>query len=121
MSLNTVPPHAAGSSTEIVIKDWRSYEKNTLQGFFSVMLPSGLIIRDLTLHIKGDSRWVGMPAKTYKKDGVESWVPVIEFVDRQTANDFRDAVLEALDASGPAAGVAVAAPATRTEADDDPF
>jgi DNA-binding cell septation regulator SpoVG len=107
----------------ILIKEWRAYQKNTLQGFFSVTLPSGLVIRDLTLHTKGDSRWVGMPAKAYKKDGVESWVPVIEFVDRQTANDFRDAVLEALDASGLVGSdpVSVAAPATRPEDADDPF
>ena len=43
----------------IKIIDYRPYSKKTLQGFLTIELPSGLEIRDLTYHKKGDNRWIG--------------------------------------------------------------
>jgi hypothetical protein len=77
---------------------WRPYEKNTLRGFFDLTLPWGLIIRGLTLHVRNDSRWVGMPGVKYSKaDGTTGYTPVLEFVDRAAADEFRDVALAALD------------------------
>jgi hypothetical protein len=80
------------------ISDWRPFVKNTLRGFFTITTPSGMVIHGCTLHCKNDARWVGMPAQKFTKDdGSTSYTPVIEFVDRATADRFRDAVLAALD------------------------
>jgi DNA-binding cell septation regulator SpoVG len=80
------------------VTNWKPYTKNTLRGFFTVTLPSGLVIHNCTLHQKQDSRWVGMPSQKFtKEDGTTSYTPVIEFTNREASDRFRDAVLEALD------------------------
>jgi|SRR5215470_6287883 len=80
---------------------FRSYTKGTLQGFFTVGLPSGMVIHDFSLHVNGRSRWVGPPSKRYaKKDGTEAFEPLVQFSSRQAADRFRDLALAALDKAG---------------------
>jgi hypothetical protein len=80
------------------ISDWRPFTKNTLRGFFTISTPSGMVIHGGTLHRKGCSRWIGMPAQKFvKEDGSTSYTSVIKFVDRAMADKFRDAVLDAFD------------------------
>ncbi|HEY7388845.1 MAG TPA: hypothetical protein VH640_10065 [Bryobacteraceae bacterium] len=93
-------PGAADSAghRKIQIADFRPLNKNTLRGFFSAMLPSGLVFHDLMLHERDDARWVGFPAREWTdKSGVKQYVRFIEFRDRETANRFRDEILTALD------------------------
>ena len=83
---------------QIVITDWKPFERNTLRGFFSVTLPSGLVIHDCSLHEKGSSRWINFPSQIYTgKDGSTNYKPFLEFRDRKTSVNFRDQVLRALD------------------------
>lgn len=83
------------------ILEFKPLTKNTLRGFFSVRLPSQMIIHNLTLHEKGASRWVGMPAQKYaKQGGATGWTPIIEFAAREASDKFRDFCLAALDAKG---------------------
>ncbi len=79
------------------ILDWKPFQKNTLRAFFGVALPSGMMIHGLQLHEKAGSRWIGMPAREYEKDGQKAWAKIIEFQSRDAADRFRDAVLEAID------------------------
>jgi hypothetical protein len=82
----------------ITILSWRAHERNTLVGFVDVRLPSGIVIRDLTIHRKNERRWVGLPARPYETDsGSTSWSPVIEIPDRRTRERFEALVLTALD------------------------
>jgi hypothetical protein len=83
----------------IVISNWRPFEKNTLRGFFNAILPSRLVIQGLTLHQKGESRWIGLPAKEYvdKNTGLKKYQPVIDFVGREDSDRFQSQVLTALD------------------------
>jgi hypothetical protein len=86
------------TSPTIVISNWRPFEKNTLRGFFNATLPSRLVIQGLTLHHKGESRWVGMPAKEYvDKNGIKKYQPIIDFVSREDSDRFQVQVLAALD------------------------
>jgi hypothetical protein len=86
---------------DFIVSNWKSFEKNTLRGFFSVTLPSGLTIHNCSLHVKGPSRWVGLPSTKFtKKDGSVSYSAVVEIVDRERADEFRDAVIAALDLAG---------------------
>jgi hypothetical protein len=82
----------------LVISDWKPYQKNTLRGFFSATLPSGMILHRLTLHEKGESRWVGLPAREWNNgQGAKQYAKLIEFIDRATADRFQNQVLAALD------------------------
>src|SRR3954468_21380716 len=59
--------------------DWRATEKSSLLGFFTLTLPSGLVIKNCTYH-KGPSgsRWVSLPAQTYKdKNGDIAYTSII--------------------------------------------
>ena len=88
------------SKNGIRVAGWRPLRKGqSLQGFFAVELPSGLNILDCTYHQRDDGRrWVGMPAKSFKKDdGSLGWVQMIDFVDKRTRNRFTDQALVALD------------------------
>ena len=90
---------ASNSGREIQIIDWKPRIKNTLCGSFGVILPSGMIIHNLMLHSKDGSRWIGLPAREWTDStGKKQYARFIEFVDRATADDFRDALLQALDA-----------------------
>jgi DNA-binding cell septation regulator SpoVG len=93
-------PDNAGQRT-IRISNWKAFSQNTLRGFFSVTLPSGLIIHNCSLHEKNDSRWIGLPAQSYrKKDGSVGYVRLIEFTSSELADNFRRQVLDALTAAG---------------------
>jgi hypothetical protein len=49
---------------------WKPLQRGTLQGFVGLNLPSGLTLRDCTVHQQGDKRWVGLPTKPQlDKDG----------------------------------------------------
>jgi hypothetical protein len=80
-----------------VVREWRPHSKNTLVGFLVLELPSGLVIRDVMLHQKGDARWLSMPAREYQRDGERSWVPLIEFTTKATREAFQSAALVAVD------------------------
>lgn len=87
-----------GGHRKIIIAGWKPLSKNTLRGFFSATLPSGLVLHSLMLHEKGESRWIGFPAREWTDNqGVKQFAKLIEFADRPTAERFRDNLLEALD------------------------
>jgi hypothetical protein len=78
------------------ILNFRALERNTLRGFFDVELPSGMVLCGCTLHEREGKRWVGLPAKPYTKDdGSQSWVKIVDFVDRARAKQFQESVLPA--------------------------
>ena len=78
---------------------FKSYEKNTLRGFFTVRLTQvGLEIKDATLHEKGGSRWIGLPSKSYQdENGDQKWSRIIDFYDEKKGKEFKRLCLEVLD------------------------
>jgi hypothetical protein len=82
------------------ISNWKTLEKNTLRGFFTVTMPSGLILHNCSLHIKNASRWIGLPSQKYEKNGVANYTPMVEFATREAGDKFRDLVMDALDEAG---------------------
>jgi DNA-binding cell septation regulator SpoVG len=98
MSEKAKPAGGDGGHRAFLVSDWKAYEKGTLRGFLSLTLPSGLVIHNCTLHHKGDSRWIGLPARQFTKDdGTKSFSPIIEFVSNEARNRFRDAAVEAVE------------------------
>lgn len=92
----------AESATEHVrISDWKAIQKNTLRGFYTVELPSGMVIHKCSLHEKNGQRWIGLPTEKYsKRDGTTAYSILIEFTSRQVEGNFRRQVLLALEAEG---------------------
>lgn len=86
------------NSPLVRISDWRPYHKNTLRGFFTATLPSGLVLHGLMLHQRGDHRWIGFPAREWlNAENVKQYARWIEFVDEAANERFHNAVLNALD------------------------
>ena len=92
---------SAPSRRDVRISEWRTHENKTLRGFFTITLPSGMVLHDCMLHIKDDERWIGFPRREYKLQGERKFAPIISFTDHETEHRFRDAVLEALDHDKP--------------------
>lgn len=83
----------------VEILEWRSFEKNTLRGFVTVQMQSGVIYRGLMVHEKGDARWVSFPAREYldKSTGAKKYAPFVDFTSREKMNQFCGLILGALD------------------------
>jgi hypothetical protein len=107
MALHAKPVAGNDGHREIVISDWKPHSKNTLKGFFSATLPSGMVLHSLMLHAKGEARWISFPGREWTNEqGEKQYVRNIEFVNRAVADKFRDAVLAALDEYLDAGGAA---------------
>jgi hypothetical protein len=84
---------------------WRPHLSGSLQGFCNLRLPSGICLNDLTLHQKGDRRWVGPPGKPQIEDGrvrigeggKKLYTPVVEIPDRAIRDLFTAEALVAID------------------------
>jgi hypothetical protein len=87
---------------EFEVSNWKPFRKNTLRGFFTLTLPSGMILHNCSLHQKDNGqRWIGMPSQKFsKQDGSTGYTPLIEFVSREAADHFRDLALAAVDKAG---------------------
>jgi hypothetical protein len=87
------------------VTNWRPFQKNTLQGFFSLTLPSGMTINDCTFHVKkfpdstlNEAKWIGLPGKPYTKpDKSTSWTPVVEISDRDIRDHFQATAVAAVE------------------------
>ena len=84
---------------QIVVKAFRKYVKNSLQGFLTLSLPAvGLTIKDISLHESNGSRWVSMPARPYETGGQTQWSQIIEHDSKESRKAFQNAAIRAVDA-----------------------
>jgi hypothetical protein len=94
------------SKLSIQIDSFKPLRSNTLFGFCDITVAEmHLKIRDLAVHEKNNSRWVGLPAKPIitrdgqvKRDERNKIVysAILEFTDRETRDAFSDRVIAAL-------------------------
>jgi hypothetical protein len=91
------------------IAEWRPLHRNTLRGFAIVELPSGMIIRDVSVHEKNGKRWVAPPGKPMidgngrhleNSVGQKQYSPIISFRDKATSARFSEVVLDAIRQAG---------------------
>ena len=74
----------------------RRHERNTLKGFVDLRLPSGMIVKGCTVHVKNGHAWVGLPgAHTKTPAGIETWANIIEFADKDCSRRFQQLALAA--------------------------
>ncbi|MGC1485353.1 MAG: hypothetical protein WA789_16290 [Candidatus Acidiferrum sp.] len=80
------------------VTNWKPFSKKSLRGFFTLTLPSGMVLHQCSYFVKGDSRWIGLPSQKFtKKDGTVTYTPMVEFTSREVADKFRDQAVAALD------------------------
>jgi DNA-binding cell septation regulator SpoVG len=97
MDQNEKPAARNGGPKNILITDWKPHQKNTLRGFFSATLASGLVLHDLMLHEKDGERWIGFPSREWTdSQGLKHYARIVEFSSRAAGDRFREAVLSAL-------------------------
>lgn len=86
-------------ANEFRVVEWRAVSRNTLQGFFTLALPSGLVIKDLSLHAKPDGgRWISVPSRSFNKDdGSIAYINLFDFIDAPTRRRFLKSAMDALD------------------------
>jgi hypothetical protein len=86
--------------------EFRPYRRNTLCGFAKARIDAiNLVIHDVALHAKGNSRWVQLPAKPVLRDGrhvadeatgKDQYTPCLEFEGRETRDAFSHALWAAV-------------------------
>lgn len=91
MSTATSAPAVNG----FTVSNWRDYEKNTLLGFFSLELPSGMVLHGWSFHANDKSRWISPPSKEYPKG---KWTPILEIPDEAKRAKFQEQAVAAVDA-----------------------
>jgi hypothetical protein len=92
-----MPATVTTASSGFSVSNWKPFEKNTPRGFLSLTTPSGMVIHGVTLHQKGDSRWLGMPSRSFEKDGTTTWTSVVEFASKAARDKFQAEALAAVD------------------------
>ena len=81
------------------LSNWRPFVKNSLRGYFDLILPSGLVITGMSYYVKDSaSRWVSPPSRSYTKaDGSTAWSEIVSFTDKDVRSKFLGAARDALD------------------------
>lgn len=81
------------------VLDFRPMVKNSLQGFFTLELPSQLVLIDCSYFKKPHGgRWISLPSrKTTRRDGSTSYESMVEIRNKHTMKIFTDLALDALD------------------------
>ncbi|HEY1430413.1 MAG TPA: hypothetical protein VGF39_02105 [Stellaceae bacterium] len=78
-------PDATPERRRMVLRECRPVPRNTLRGFCCVELPSGLVVRDISIHQKAGRWWASLPAR-----------PVLDAEGRQVRNHAAHAQYAAL-------------------------
>jgi hypothetical protein len=91
--------------------EWRPMRKNTLHGFAVVELPSGLVVRDISLHQKAGKWWASLPSRPVldaegkhvsNHAGHRQYSALLGWRDRNLADRFSAALIELVRAEHPA-------------------
>jgi hypothetical protein len=87
-----------------------SLEPNSLRGFAKVVLPSGMVLHDISIHVAGNRAWASPASKpmldrsgiAMKDDtGKIRYSPIVSFATREGWERFSDAIIEAIRFSHP--------------------
>jgi hypothetical protein len=98
VSSQIIEPLKRRPTMSIKVTKFRPYQKNTLQGFVDLkMTKVGMEIRECTYHRQNGKEWVGLPARSYEKDGKTSWVPLVWF-EKEYLQTFQKAARKAIHA-----------------------
>jgi hypothetical protein len=105
---------SASQRSGVTILGWKLVRRGTLCGFSIVRIERiGLVIADVAIHQKNQSRWVSLPSKPMldatgavlrdETTGKVRYQSLLQWYDRKTADRFSRAVIEALQSDHPGA------------------
>ncbi len=90
------PIKSTGEEVEVV----NYFAKNTpgtLKGTFTIVIyPLGQKILDCKYFDKDGQRWFSFPSKEIKRGEKSEWIPIVSYVNKDYANELKEAVLESL-------------------------
>lgn len=94
--------------SNLVLREFRAFKRNSLRGFATVELPSGLIIKDIPVLESGNGRWAALPSKPQIKDGSPvlkdgklQYTPILEWRSRELSDGFSEAVVSLIEDNHP--------------------
>lgn len=99
-------------SLPVSLLAWKPLPRNSLRGFAKVRLGKSMIINDVAVHCSHGRRWAQLPAKPLvlsdgqvKRDqnGKMTYVPLVEWTDREASDRFSEAVISAVEREHPGA------------------
>ena len=97
MAAQAKPAVASGGHRTITISDWKPLNNGSLRGFFTLTLPSGIVIHNCHLIRVGERRWVGLPSRRFlTADQKIHYEPIIEFKTRKAWRNFEEVALQAV-------------------------
>ncbi|MEE3502640.1 hypothetical protein [Acidiphilium acidophilum] len=93
----------------IKVDEWKPMHRNSMRGFMTATMPSGMILHDIVIH-GGETPWAAPPSKPMVgRDGVAMkdaagkarYSPIISFTDKATREKWSSAMIAALLAAHP--------------------
>jgi hypothetical protein len=96
--------------TVATIADWKPVVRNTLRGFFTAHLPSGMTLHDVALHTRDRVWWVSPASKPMlNSDGVVlrddggkiRYSAIVAFDDKTSRQRFNSLLITALQQAHP--------------------
>ncbi len=95
---------------KITVDEWKPLHRNSMRGFMTATLPSGMILHDIVVHVSDAGPWAAPPSKPMiGRDGVAMkdaagkarYSPIVSFADKQTRERWSSAMIAALAAAHP--------------------
>ena len=102
----------SGAQMPVALLEWKAVKKSTLRGFAKIRVGKALAMRDVALHVKNGRRWAQPPSRPMigadgaikmGDNGKPMYSPVVEWLDRESADRFSEAVIEAVEREHPGA------------------
>lgn len=79
--------------------NFKPYSKNTLRGFATLYDErTGMEIRNVTYHEKGERSWISLPEKEVMQNGERKFYSFIGFPEKERYYQYMDAAREAVKA-----------------------
>jgi hypothetical protein len=94
----------------VIVKSFSAIRKNTLRGFATVQLRSGMIVADVAVHITDGRPWASPPSKpildrngsAVRDDaGKIKYVAIISFASKDLRDRFSTAIIDAMMVAHP--------------------
>ncbi len=101
---------AALPHPSMTVEEFATVRKNSLRGFAKIMLPSGMILTDVSIHVSDGKAWASPPSKPMlSREGVHlrddagkpRYTPIVAFASRKLRDRFSQQVVEAIRISHP--------------------
>src|SRR5690348_3221833 len=96
----------------VIIEDFSSIRKNTLRGFCKVIMPSGMVLHDVSVHVDSGRAWASPASKAMiskegavmrDAEGRVRYVPVGSFTSKSVRDRFSNSISDAVASPHPEA------------------